>query len=350
MEFHVIRKKDLGLLTPSELKILEDLISKGVTIINELNNECTFEKINKLITNYAKLVNSKNNMLENIIERTLTVNPELGVHVNEIISNTNELINALKSARVINRYHESIFKRLEEFLAKKKVFVKIKPTINYWLNNSNTSKTKLVLSLKELKISSLVTDVIRLYLNEINENLLFTDEDKIEAGILKDFIEGLNEEELKLAINEDSSHADFLMQSYILLNTQLKSIRHITTLLNDFSNINSESELNAKIAMVNFQLKKISSDLTQSLDIINKARQKGVVTQRLISPYNEREMLSNSSEILKSYLRLRFEPKNLIENLTFEFLTIYKSLPQELSDYNDYTKRANYEFLKTFFS
>ncbi len=350
MEFHVIHKKDVELLTSNELKILEDIISKGLTILKELNNECTFEKISKLITNYAKLVTSKNNILENIIERTLTPNPELGVHVSEIISNTNELIIALKSARVINRYHESIFKRLEEFLAKKKVFVKIKPTINYWLNKNNLSKTKLILSLSDLKISSLVTEVIRLYLSEISDNLLFTDEDKIEAGIIKDFLEGLNEEELKLAINEDPSHADFLMQSYILLTAQATGIRRLAALVNDFSNITNEPELNAKIAIVNYQFKKLNTELTQSIDVINKARQRGVVTQRLIGPYNERELLSNSTEIIKSYLRLKFEPKNLIENLTFEFLTIYKSLPQELNDYNDYTKRASYEFLKVFFS
>ena len=74
----------------------------------------------------------------------------------------------------------------------------------------------------------------------------------------------------------------------------------------------SESELSASISLLNSELKKVSLSLSQSLELLRRARGRGVVTERLVSLYNETKILKNPLQVLKSFLRSKFELKGLI--------------------------------------
>lgn len=349
MEFNFLRDKEKGLLTAKELSAFESLVRKGRSLLKDLAKESTYNRLKKLISSFVKAVDSNKELLENIIERTLQVNAELSVHVNELITNTNELIKILKRAGVINRYLELLINRLEKLLAKYKVFVNLDVSVKYWSNETIPGRQKIVLGFDDISIVSLIKYILEPRRQAIQTNFLLTEEDVIESGIVVDFITGLNEEDLKLAVNEDPSHADFLMKAYVVLRHQVKQLKSLVKLMDEHSTASSESELDNNIALLRKELKRVSSDLVKALELLKESRGKGVSTERLVSLYNESELLRDASDMIKSYLRYKFKVKNLVEQLMYDYLVVYHAVPSELSKYKDFENRSRYEFLKKFF-
>ncbi|MBD3312684.1 hypothetical protein GF352_04500 [archaeon] len=350
MEFDFLKDKEKGLLTAKELRAFESLVRKGRSLLKDLSKESTYPRLKKLISRFVKAVDSKKEMLEGIIERTLSVNAELSVHVNELITNTKNLIKILKRARVINRYLTSLINRLEQLLAKYKVFTNLDVSVKYWSGKTVIGRRKIILGFDDLSIVELIKSVLKPRRQLIESNFLLTDEDVIESGVVVDFITGLNDEDLKLAINEDPSHADFLMKAYVVLRHQVKQVRSLVNLMNDKSTATSESELNANISLVNKELRRVSNELVQALGLLKEARDKSVRTERLVSLYNENELLRDSEDVLKSYLRYKFKIDDLLKQLMYDYLVVYHAVPGSLNKYNDFKNRSRYVFLKKFFS
>lgn len=350
MEFDFLKDKEKGLLTAKELRDFDSLVRKGRSLLKDLSKESTYPRLKKLISRFVKAVDSKKEMLEGIIERTLSVNAELSVHVNELITNTKNLIKVLKRARVINRYLTSLINRLEQLLAKYKVFTNLDVSVKYWSCKTVIGRRKIILGFDDLSIVELIKSILEPRRQLIESNFLLTDEDVIESGIVVDFITGLNDEDLKLAINEDPSHADFLMKAYVVLRHQVKQVKSLVNLMNDKSAAPSESELDANTSLVNKELRRVSNELVQALGLLKEARDKGVRTERLVSLYNENELLRDADDVLKSYLRYKFKADDLLSQLMYDYLVVYHAVPESLSKYNVFKNRSRYVFLKKFFS
>lgn len=350
MKFIPIKSKEEGLLTDKELKELTELIDRGNSLLDKLENEMTYDKLKKLITKYARAVNKRRELLEGVVERTLKTKPSLSVHLNQIIKNTQELILVLKQARVINRYFNPLIKRLKSLLAKYKVFLNLDLTIKFHKSKTLVRHHKIVLGFDDLSIDNLISLILNKHGPDIKTNFLRTEADVIESGVMVDFITGINKDELKLAVKEDSEHSEFLFKAYVVLNHQVKGVNRLVELMNEYSVVSNESELDANIELLNNELKQVVSDLVKALRLLRKAREKKVITERLISVYNETELIRDAYEIIKSYLRYKFKVPDLLDQLRYEYLATYNAVPSELESYNEFSNRSKYVFLKKFFN
>ena len=338
-----------SILTEKEKEEINDLVRKGNLLIDKLKGECTFELFKKLVINYANLINKKKEFIEGLIERTLGPEPETSVRINEIISKTNDLINSVKKASVINNYANNIIKKLEELLAKYKVFVNFSFSIKYSLQQPVVKKHKIILNINELSIARLVQLIIYNHSEEMKK-FLFTDEDLIESKALESFLEGINKENLLLCIRKDEAHSDFLLKAYVMLSNEKKKIKSLINTMKTHIISPDESSLDMNISFVKKELKKTASELVKALDVIKKARMIGIKTEHLVSVYNEDLILEKGEDVIKAYMRLKYPIDDLPEQFLFEFLTTYDIIPEWLEDYEDISKQSPYLFLKRFFS
>ncbi len=347
MEFKPLSVKAKSLLNSRELTVVNDLINKGNILLSELAGDLSFNRLEKLIKGYVNFFKINYELINSLIDRVLTQAPSLSVNINQLVINVQELIGILNKARVIDDFHKKIMSQLRSFLADFKVFVKIDFSVHYTLGRTKPGKHKLVLGFNDLTIDRFVDLLLHQFKSDIESGFMLTDRMIVESGVVNDFINGINVEELKLAIQEDPKHASFLMKAYVMLDNQVKGVNHLVSLMLDNVVVNDESSLDVSIALINQGLTKVSSSLVQALGILRKARSRGVVTQRLVSVYNETELINDCDVFLKSFLRSKLKVNDLLNQLLYDFLVIYDSVPSYLN--YSFRDRSKYLFIKRFF-
>ncbi len=340
--------KGTSVLSDEEERKINELIDKGNTLLDKLNSECTFELLKKLIVNYARAVNEKRRFINSLIERTLEPEPDISVRINDLITKTNELISFLKKADVIDKYAPALIKKLEELLARYKVFVDFSYSIKYTLQKSVVKKHKIVLSLNDLSLGRLVQLIIYSN-NKAMKGFLFTDEDLIESKVVENFLSGVNIENLKIALKKDK-HGEFLMKLYVLLSYQCRKIKGLVKTMNSHLVAADYTSLDLNVSFVKKELESVAADLVKSLKIVEKSRLKGIKTESLVNIYDESTLISKGRDALKAYLRSKINIDDLPNQFIYEFLVAYDVVPEWLKDYSDFVKRSPYLFLKSFFS
>jgi len=120
--------------------------------------------------------------------------------------------------------------------------------------------------------------------------------------------------------------------------------------MNKSCTTSNESVLESNIALLNSELKKVGVDFVQAMNVIKEARRKKVTTERLVSVYNETELIRDAEVMIKAYLRYKFNINDLLEQLAYEYLVVYDAVPSKLVGYGVFKKQSKYQFLKTFFS
>ncbi|MFA5406837.1 MAG: hypothetical protein WC307_05790 [Candidatus Nanoarchaeia archaeon] len=347
MRFNPVDAKLKGILSNEELSTVNELVDRGNALVDELKKECTFERLKKLINGFIRAVNERIKALEIIIERVFKVNPSMAVRINEIVDNTHELINTLKQAAIVEQNHPKLMRSLSKTL--NAYGIKLRDlSVKYWDHRTTITKSKLLLGFTDLSLDKIASLLFSLYKREIEEGFLIDESTRIKASIVKDLIESLNNEELRLAVSEDQKHADFLMQLYILLIEPVKLIKSLKKLVDEHSLSASESVLDASVALINKELTITADHLSKSLSVVKQAREHGVKTQRLISIYNETELFANPSGLIKAYLRVNYELPDLINQLTYDFFANYGDVPERLIKYTEFSNRSKYYFLKQF--
>ncbi len=349
MNFDSVNQRDAKLLSEKEIRLINNLVSEGKKTLIILNNECTYEKLRKTIKNYVNKISDNQEIIESIINRTLSSSPRLSITINNLITNAQELISILKKAQIINKYGEGIINNLTRMLARYKVIINIKPKINYWNNKAKCKKNKIIMNINELTISDLVLLILNTNNQLIKNHFLLTEQDRINNNIIKGFINELRTSELRLAINEKPELADFLMKLFVALQSQAKQLKQLKNKINNAEPLN-QSELSATKTLIINEIKKLTISIKKVMSICKQAREKGVNTERLISQYHETELMSNTKEIIKSFLRINYKINDLIKQVAYEFLTTYEAVPDELSKYNDYKNKSRYELLKELFN
>lgn len=182
MEFHELKKT--GLLTEKEAKVINKLTTQGNKLLDLLNQEVSYEKLDKMITSYASAVDASKEMIEGVIERTLDEDSDLSVHVNELITNTQELLMFKRKAGIIDKYGKVITNRLEKMLALNKVFLKLGYPITFSNRQSRLTRQGITLNLAHADVDELVSLLISNHKQEIEKNFLITQERAGQAGIV----------------------------------------------------------------------------------------------------------------------------------------------------------------------
>jgi hypothetical protein len=274
------------------------------------------------------------------------VNPSLAVKVNEIITNTQSLISILRRANSITRDRKRILKNLNVTLASFHTSVS-DLVINFWDRQSTCRKNKLILGFNDLSEYGLVKLILEQRHEEIEAGLV-GGKNAINASVVNEFINNLNNESLRLVVKDDPVHADFLMQLFVLLRQPAAMINQLTSLVKQSSIAANESELKANIALVGIELKKTIDLLANTLAVVRQSREHGVATQRLISVYNETELTANPEQLIKSYLISQLTIPDLVSQVAYDYFAITGEVPRELDKFNDFNNRSKYFFIKSF--
>jgi hypothetical protein len=348
MRFEGLKQADKELLSQHEAEEVAELVAKGGALLRKLEKPHTFEELSELIKYYAGSVNFRRQLLERIVDRTLKKKKPL-TQVNDIIENTEELILILKAAKNVEEAFRLMKSRLNKMLDDYSVEIKLDQLLKFWIKDSVLRRKEIIISFDDLSAYELLALILRNNHQLIIKGFLMSEQDVINAGIVKDFLEGVNEEELMLALKEDPKHADFLLSAYVMLRHQARRIRSLANQVNDRSLADSESELNSNIALLRRDLSKVAGDLKKSLIVLNEARDSRVKTQRLISVYNEDELMSDPKKIILSFLKSEFKVKDLLNQLMYEYLVTNDSIPESLGKYRDFNNRSQLLMAKNFF-
>lgn len=348
MEFHNIDEKESVILSKPELKDLKELITRGKKLLKDLSKDLTYDKLRKLVGKYADKVSKHEEMLENVIKRTLRVKQNLSVHINEIISNTKELVLLIKKASILEKQKDKALKQLEKMLRNYGVVLPLNTSVKYTLGKTRAAKQKIVLNLEQTELQELIRKVIETNIQEIRDEFLINDKDLIQASVIEEFLKKINHNTLRSAVNSNPDNAEFMIKLYVLLNEEAVKIKKLLRVMKDNIKASDEPRLKAQIALTDQELKKVSKELDQAMMIIEKANDKGINTKDLISRKMMETLKKKSS--LKSWLRKKFELSDLINQLTYEFLAVYDNITDDYKKYFSYDKLSDFLFAKEFFS
>jgi len=345
-----LRLKDRELLTDKEYRELEGLVNKFKSLNEELVKENTYERVSKLVESYLRSINKHRHLLEGIIERVTRIDTELGVQVSELITEAQEWVLKLRNLNDFQESFKELVKKLSPFLNHYGVKLDLKLTINYHNMPTIMRGHKIIFDIESLSVQKLLELILEMFELDIKAQFLNSESDFIRASIVQDFINGVNREELKLALNEDPRHADFLIKAYVVLEQRVNDLKSLAKYVNDNSNVSTETELNYNLKELSKDLKETAFNLRKALELIKESRVKGVITERLISLYNENELLKDTELMVKSYLRFKFKISDLLEQVAYDYLSKHGEVPDYLIDYLVFQKRSPYLFLKSFFS
>jgi len=349
MEFHELTDKDQPLLNAKEFKDLNHLMTQGFALRDELAKHNTIERITKLVKKYLRLVNKERSMIEDVIERSMKVKTSLSVKVNHLITNAHELIFLIKRLGLAERVVKEYQKRLPKFLAKYGLKLKLDFGVKYWSGKSQLMGHKLTLGFNDLEPSRILNLILEMYESSIKTGFLSSHDVLIKGGIMNNLIIGFNREELRLAVNELPSHADFFLKAYVVIDKQISVLKNLVKVMNE-KIVSTETGLNRKVEDLSKSVINVSEQLSSALKLLKSARDKGVSAERLISIYNESEFLKDPELMVMSYLRYKYEITDLLDQIAYEYLAANGEVPIRLSDYVSFNKRSPYLFLKTFFA